>query len=214
MINVTRPAEPLSLRNNATRWTNELLRKIEECNTENKKVPESSYNKYNKKDVKKSLERMYKKLCCYCEARLGVVDFPHIEHMKPKKIFPEDTFNWNNLHLACTKCNNFKGDKYDEKFPILDPSQDIPISEHLDYELYWIIPKTKRGKTTEEHVDLNREDLSVVRREILERTLIVIGKVNVDPQNPENGVRRKQLGKKCKGEFGSLIKWAMDRYLK
>ena len=50
----------------------------------------------------------------------GVVAYEHIEHLKPKSKYPELAFQWENLHLACQRCNVEKGDRFDEDNPILD----------------------------------------------------------------------------------------------
>jgi uncharacterized protein (TIGR02646 family) len=42
--------------------------------------------------------------CCYCEDSVGV----QVEHIWPKSLYPEKTFDWLNLLLACGRCNNTK----------------------------------------------------------------------------------------------------------
>ena len=210
MRNVERPKRPPSLTKNAARWRRSLLGKLWEYQRRDKKVPDIYFNKYKKKDIKNVLNRMYNGLCCYCESRVGIVDYPHIEHRKPKSTFPSDTFNWENLHLSCTKCNGAKGDKYDKNQPILDAVTDLPIANHLSYECHWIIPETKRGKTTTEHTQLNRGELLNARMQVLSETIKLLDKMYNDPQSPSNIVRNQQLKEMCKGQYGSLIKHAMD----
>ena len=46
--------------------------------------------------------------CAYCED--SVAD--EVEHIKPKSLFPEDTFRWSNYLFACGPCNGPKNDQY------------------------------------------------------------------------------------------------------
>ena len=103
MKNVERLGEPLNLRRNAAKWKRELLAKIEECERSDSDVPDSFYDHYRQDDVRDRLEEMYNGHCCYCESDVGVAEYGHIEHRKPKKKFPGNCFDWNNLHLSCTR---------------------------------------------------------------------------------------------------------------
>jgi len=212
MRNVKRLPKPTSL-GNASKWKKALLDKIKECKKVGTKVPRSFYNKYKKSDVRKALEDMYEGLCCYCEGRVGVVEFGHIEHRKPKTEYPQETFDWDNLHLACTTCNTLKGDKYDTKYPILDAVNDSPISSHLDYENYWREAVSKRGETTIEHTQLNREGLRNVRKEVLWEVLKLISEIKRHSDSPAALLKKQQLKEMHKGEFGSLVNWATETFL-
>lgn len=46
--------------------------------------------------------------CCYCGDSIGVT----VEHIRPKALYPEQTFVWTNLLLACGRCNTIKGDRF------------------------------------------------------------------------------------------------------
>ncbi|MCH7871782.1 MAG: HNH endonuclease, partial [Planctomycetes bacterium] len=114
---------------------------------------------------------MYGGLCCYCETEIGVVAFEHIEHRRPKARFPKHCFDWGNLHLACPKCNQAKGDNWNGRSPILDAVRDSPIGTHMTYDWREVLgvirsAKTKRGCTTIDHADLNRERLRGVRTKV------------------------------------------------
>ena len=213
MRNVKRLPKPTSL-GNASKWGKALLEKIKECNKAGTKVPRSFYNKYKKPDVRKALEDMYEGLCCYCEGRVGVVEFGHIEHRKPKDKYPQETFDWDNLHLACTTCNTLKGDKYDANYPILDAVKDGPISSHLDYDIYWREAVSKRGETTMEHTQLNRENLREIRKEVLLETIKLISEINRHSNSPAALLKKQQLKEMHKRTFGSLVQWATETYLK
>ncbi|MGV3604307.1 MAG: HNH endonuclease [Dyadobacter fermentans] len=48
-------------------------------------------------------------ICVYCEQN----EATDIEHIYPKKLYPEKAFNWSNYVLACGKCNtHHKSDKF------------------------------------------------------------------------------------------------------
>jgi uncharacterized protein (TIGR02646 family) len=69
-------------------------------------------------DVHEVLRREQGGLCCYCESRL---DQPgaHIEHMRPKSLFPKEQYRFANLALSCDQrgenrhCGHAKGNSYD-----------------------------------------------------------------------------------------------------
>lgn len=213
MKNVTRPNIPKSLKRKASRWKKELLDEIEKCGGV-KRVEARFFDRYRKEDVKIALNSMYSGLCCYCESRIGVVSFGHIEHRKPKRKFPDETFKWENLHFACEQCNNAKGDQYDESEPILDAVNDIPINDHLTYKMQSRWPITNRGGTTEKHADLNRQELKSARRAILWRALELIGEMKNKPDDPSARVVKQELSSLGEGEYGSLIAYAMETFLK
>lgn len=161
MKNVRRPDRPSSLAKHGKSWTERLFKEIEKARGDISKVPESFFSKYNAADVRTTLYNMYDALCCYCEERVGVVEYGNIEHRKPRRKFPASTYDWHNMHLSCTTCNTQKGDKYNKKYPILDAVLDNPIEEHLEYKVsdsdgVYLSWKTKRGETTVEHTELNR----------------------------------------------------------
>lgn len=180
MRNVSRLSEPLSLQKKASTWTKELLDKIKECEANKTRVPESFYDHYRQDDVKKRLMQMYKELCCYCEGRIGVVEFGHIEHRKPKRKFPEECYNWDNLHLACTRCNTKKGEKYSKQYPILDAVTNR-IHQYLTYDVdrHGVWPKSlkKRGETTVQHTELTDEKLRKNWSEVFNEAIGLIGKI-------------------------------------
>jgi uncharacterized protein (TIGR02646 family) len=219
MRNVRRPKMPASLKRNATKWTNELLEVLRRKKPDPKLVTKL-LNRYNCPDVRSALGIMYSNLCCYCEAEITVVAFKHIEHRRPKARFRSQTYNWQNLHLACPKCNQAKGDKWDKSRPILDAVADVPIDDHLTYELRDVLgvihsAKTDRGRTTIDHPGLNdREDLRTARTKTALGVLGVIAELNIAPRSPRVSQLRLELEQKTRGQFGSLVGWLRDTYLK
>lgn len=217
MRNVERNAEPQSLSNNAYRWRRELLDEIANQGGNVSKVENRFFDKYNKQDVKEALNEMYDGLCCYCEGKTGTVDYPHIEHRKPKKLFPESTYDWNNLNLSCSMCNTKKGDKYSKKYPILDAVRDVPISKYLTYKVdrngVWVIPMSNRGKTTREHADLDRDKLRGERAELCCAILTLILEIKKsEPENSKTQEAQRYLESMCRGEYGSVVEYLVKEH--
>lgn len=224
MKNVERPAIPGTLRDNSEKWTTDLLDAIAENETTGEEIPKTVYNRYKQDDVLEALKQMYGDgygtcHCCYCESPIEPVSFPQIEHRKPKSkdLFPEETFNWDNLHLVCQTCNTNKGTKWDDTEEILDAFHDVPIEEHLGYRVE--IPEgvyrdtsSGRGITTEEHADLNRPSLRLARLKIWHPMLEKIKEIKLSENEAKKHTAIRILNDKCKGQHGSLIKWLLQEW--
>ena len=80
--------------------------------------------------VRQALETMQKGQCAYCEAAL-VDGRWHIEHLWPKSVHPQRTFEWDNLFASCMRrdsCGTHKdqgGRPYDPQ-DLVDPAQEDP----------------------------------------------------------------------------------------
>ena len=223
MRNVKRLQEPASLQRSAAKWTKQLLDAIKSFKNRGPEVTDNYYNKYKKDDVLKRLKKMYgddeASYCCYCESITETVSFEQIEHRKPKKNtidkYPEDTYNWKNLHLVCEKCNKYKDNQYDERNEILDATSRIKIGKHLGYELTptnGIYRKTlsKRGITTVKHCKLDRKPLRKARLAVWNETIKLIQEIKRYPNAPENYTAIEILKDKCLQKYGSLIKFLLD----
>src|SRR3989338_502809 len=68
--------------------------------------------------------------CVYCESKVSHVYYGDVEHIKPKSVYPDLEFVWENLGYVCARCNGIKGDKYDEENPIINPYDEYP-ERHL-----------------------------------------------------------------------------------
>jgi uncharacterized protein (TIGR02646 family) len=105
--------------------------------------------------------------CMYCESIISHIDYGDVEHIRPKSKFPEETYNWDNLGYACSKCNReYKKDFYDPK--LINPFEDDP-KDHL-IAIGGIIHAKNgndRGRITITVIHLNRPDLLQKRYEAL-----------------------------------------------
>lgn len=176
MRKVKRLPQPKSLKSHSAQWTKEL---VDEINKQGSyaKVDDSFKNKYRQEDIKETLERMYKRHCCYCESIIGTSSYGRIEHLKPKSLpqFYQYTFEWDNLHWCCEICNtSYKKSRWDFTYPILDPSKD-EIDKFLKLNfatgMYEPIGNNKRAHTTINHTGINRDTLVKARRRIIIRFL-------------------------------------------
>ncbi|MCF8567333.1 TIGR02646 family protein [Alicyclobacillus tolerans] len=192
MIKVKRPSVPASLQQYADQWLADLLAKINEVGSY-KEVAATYKFKYNQPDVQAALERMYGGKCCFCESSVGETEYPAIEHRKPKSLpaFHKYIFDWNNLHWACPRCNTNKGSKWDPNYPILDPTADEP-SDYFTFnvETCEAEPLTSpgRGKTTIDHVKLNRDGLVKFRKRI--RTTALECMLGLEQSSDTNAIQR------------------------
>lgn len=66
--------------------------------------------KYDGEDVYTALEECFHKKCYICETK-NPLDI-NIEHFNPHMGDIEKKFNWNNLYLSCSRCNNIKQAQY------------------------------------------------------------------------------------------------------
>lgn len=134
MIQVIKQTEiPQILVDNATTWTNDLLAKIEEIRAEKDKTKlkklqdekDKLEGKYNCKEVKDALKNSStKNKCVFCECIPDVSNYGEIEHFYPKSLYPEKTFEWDNLFWSCKRCNNPKLNYDTLNLPFLHPAND------------------------------------------------------------------------------------------
>lgn len=168
MIKLNKIEEPDILANNKNDWTQQLLNYI----NSDEDVPNSLLKKYNQPEIKESLKKECHHKCIYCESKVDHVTYEHIEHLKPKAVdkYPELTFEYNNLGLACPKCNQNKGAKYHESTPFINPYEDNPANHFFAYgAMIWAINGNERAKLTRIEIELNRPELLETRRDRLEK---------------------------------------------
>lgn len=82
---------------------------------------------WSKPYIKKALLEMSHQKCCYCECQIGLsgVDM-HVDHFKPKSLYPNLVMEWSNLLPACPDCNRSKLDHDTLKEPIVNPTEENP----------------------------------------------------------------------------------------
>ncbi|MEQ1484369.1 HNH endonuclease [Methyloglobulus sp.] len=169
MIKLTKASKPDILVKNADTWTKTLLDKI----NNNVKPTDTEKTKYRHPEIKAAIVLETNGKCAYCESKLKHVHHGDIEHISPKSLIPEKTFDWENLTLACEICNQNKSDKDPHLQHIIDPYQ-IDPSLHLVFMGALVFPLgSKLGKNTEVIIDLNRVALCETRKEKLEQVMAI-----------------------------------------
>lgn len=82
---------------------------------------------YNTPEVNQALGLMFAHKCYLCEQK-GLSSL-QIEHLVPHRKNKELMFDWNNLFLSCSHCNNIKNDRFT---PILDCTK-VPVDEKIAF---------------------------------------------------------------------------------
>ncbi len=197
MIKVIRTDKPNILIENAEVWkTNHLIAiTIYEQNRtlENKKTFETTQKKYNQKEVKTALKKMFYNKCAFCESNITQVYAGDIEHFRPKSKFPDLCFEWENLLLACSICNgkSNKGDKFpseNEGGLLINPLEENP-ADFFKFEfdsvtgLFLLIPLNIRAETMLKTIKLNRDDLAEFRTKQLMDIVKLLSKIEITNKN-------------------------------
>lgn len=109
---------------------------------------------WSHKDIKAALVQETGGNCAYCEGEILAVSYGDVEHILPKDLFPEKVLVWNNLTLACSRCNGSKSSKYDAALEFVNPYVDR-IEDHLLFLGAFVYDVSDRGFYTVEELKLN-----------------------------------------------------------
>ncbi|AHD02961.1 HNH endonuclease [Leisingera methylohalidivorans] len=154
MRKLSKGPKPQVLLDNEEQWKKELMDAI--ASGDKEEIAKKT-KRYGHKDIKDALVAENYGKCAYCEAYVRHVSHGDIEHISPKSKAREKTFDWNNLTLACERCNQKKSDAEG----VIDPHVDAP-EDHLLF-----LAAVVRGRTTKgmrsikptRGLDLNRTEL-------------------------------------------------------
>ena len=128
-----------------------------------------------------SLPDEQENMCVYCETKLNKY---HIDHFYKRDLFPNKTFDYENLYLSCDNENNCA--KYKDKFGLQKYKFELmfnPINIKLG-EFYYsymgdIIGKSKKARYTIKVFNLNSKKLVEQRKRII-LSLKDFGELNID----------------------------------
>lgn len=167
MIQLKKTSKPNILEKNANIWKKALITKLA-----NKQKPtEAEQTRYRHPEIKNALVLETNGKCAYCESKLQHIHHGDVEHIYPKSLDREKTFEWENLTLACEICNQNKSNKDPNLEYIIDPYA-IDPSIHLCFLGSIVYPLTQNlGKCTEVILDLNRSALCEMRKEKLDQIM-------------------------------------------
>lgn len=173
MIYIKKDTEPpLILTQNKNKWTKELKDNIEKYDGY-KNIPldvkNSMWIHYRHKDIKEALFKSSYQKCAFCESKPEESGNIEVEHFKPKSLYPDLAFDWNNFLPVCRKCNESKRDHDTGKEPIVNPCLDDPetIFTYSFLNMVSIDDKNQIADRTIEICDLNSERLYEVRARLL-----------------------------------------------
>jgi uncharacterized protein (TIGR02646 family) len=146
MIKLQREPEPQKLIDNKSAWLKALREAIVHYGGYNK-IPTQEKKRliahYRDEKIKEPLLKSSHEKCAFCECIPGESGYPEVEHFKPKSLYPDEMFDWENLLPSCKRCNNNKHEHDTGREPLINP-YDINPEEAFYYEDINI--KAKNGK--------------------------------------------------------------------
>ena len=152
MIKLAKVPEPKVLVDNAAAW----LQVVKDKLTAGEVPSETDKGRYRHADIKSALIEETHGKCAYCEGYLMDVTFGDVEHISPKSLKVSDLFRWDNLTVACDRCNTGKSNVPD----LVDPYVDDP-DEYFLFAGSMVVPKPNnaKAKLTYDRLGLNRTGL-------------------------------------------------------
>jgi len=75
---------------------------------------------------KELIAAMSHRKCVYCEGPINAPRAAHVEHFKPKSLFPSLAYEWANYFLGCPGCNVAKSDKWPARGGYIRPDRGDP----------------------------------------------------------------------------------------
>ena len=142
-----------------------------------RKYSPKSWADYNKDGIRSKIKENIlvleqEEYCPYCEKRIYDNE-GHIEHIKPRGLYPKEFQNYNNLIVSCDEknsCGKYKGNNYNDN--LINPVIDDP-AKYFDYNIASgeIIPKNNdesskeyiKARYTIETLNLNSYELRTAR---------------------------------------------------
>ncbi|MBP8275495.1 MAG: HNH endonuclease, partial [Propionivibrio sp.] len=173
MIKLTKGLEPEVLIRNKENWTHDLLAAVRAQDAERIKAVTK---RYNHPEVKSALKEETHQKCAYCEAKVTDVAHGDIEHVTPKSLNREQTFEWRNLTFSCQICNQNKS----AKEGIIDPYIDEP-NDHMFFAGAFVKGRSLEGSRTVLELKLNRVALIESRNREIERYADQLEKIFLIP---------------------------------
>lgn len=168
---IKRLPKPQILEDKETKWTADFI------SSANKR-PNGS--KYRHAEILATLNSMSFHKCFYCEQKLKGVsnEIDHLIEVEEKR---ELAFNWDNLYLACSNCNNKLPNKSISVKEVLNACSDSDeeIEKHLYFEKECIKSKnnSEKGAKTIQKFKLDTIQLDLLRSRKLNDFYVVLNKI-------------------------------------
>lgn len=206
MIKLIKSSEPLILVKNKKKWTDEYL---DALNKKKLLTPTIQY-RYRHKQIKEALLAETHEKCAYCECKIRHISYGDVEHILPKKIYPDLYVDWNNLTLSCEICNRSGKHDYDNKTdPLINPYIDEPSNHLLALgPMLTNYKGSRKGMITIKILDLNRTDLFEKRKECLERINVLVNTYHAENNSDIKEIIKHELIEECQDdkEFSFFVK--------
>ena len=178
MIRLNQGARPQVLVEKGEEWTAEY---VKWCGNP---WARTEPRRYAHPEVRSALESGTHSKCAYCEGRISDVAYTHIEHKLPKRKHPQLVCAWENLTIACPRCNTNKGDYDVPECSLLDPYID-DVEEEVAFGGPLALARGgARARATITRLGLNRKDLLFERGEALmslHRLIDLVGRAASEP---------------------------------
>ena len=123
--------------------------------------------------LKDTIAAMSHRKCVYCEGPINAPRAAHVEHFRPKALFPTLAYEWTNYFLGCPGCNGAKGDKWPKRGGYVRPDRGNP-SRHFVFAEDGTVRAAKPRSAADrmlDDFDLKREWLSDQRKLNIEEML-------------------------------------------
>ena len=199
---MNRGTPPQVLIENGEMWTAEYVKWCED-------PVGTAPRRYAHLEIRSALEVETSSKCAYCEGRISDVAYTHIEHKLPKSKYPKLVCAWENLTIACPKCNTNKGNYDEPECPLLDPFID-DVEEQVAFGGPLALPRGgARARATITRLDLNRMDLLFARGEALtsvHRLLDLVERAAYEPALLRPLWLEIDVVTAAKGEFASACR--------
>lgn len=213
MIKINRTAKPNILQKNEKKWLSKIQKVL---NAGNKKDLDIAISKYQHKEIKAELLKLFRGRCAYCESKYDHVDFGDIEHFRPKVKYPLLAIKWTNLLLSCPRCNIIKDDQF-PKPKLINPCTDDPNEHFLfDYDKHLglanVLGITPRGLITENTLKLNRDNLRNHRSAYIKK-LIFLAKLYDEDQEAKNFLDQATDQNNSNSEYLAFAKMIKEKFL-
>ena len=160
MIRLQQGSKPQVLVANERAWTTEYV-----VWSETREGPEPQ--RYRHPQIRSALESETNSKCAYCEGLISDVAYSHIEHKMPKKAHPILVCAWENLTIACPRCNTNKGEYDEPDCPLLDPYTDDVGNEIFFAGPLALSAGDSRTAVTIDVLKLNRNGLIFARADAI-----------------------------------------------
>ena len=178
MIRLNQGAQPQILVENGEAWTAEY---VKWCENPVGMTP----RRYAHAEIRSALEAETSSKCAYCEGRISDVAYAHIEHKLPKSKYQMLVCTWENLTIACPRCNTNKGDYDEPQCQLLDPYIDNVEEEVAFGGPLALARGGARARATITRLDLNRKDLLFARGQTLDRLHLMLDLVERAGNQPD-----------------------------